>query len=126
VLNKIRIILFPVTLKTEDWKRKNAGYDFNNEELTPKGDLQAPDLYIPLMSFVTFILLTGLYLANTLAGFDPAVLGYIFTKSMFIWLFETTIMKGLFTIFNIGHPPFFELLAYTGYKFVVLCIIVFA
>jgi hypothetical protein len=30
VLQKLRIILFPVTLKGDDWKRKSAGYDFNN------------------------------------------------------------------------------------------------
>lgn len=64
VLQKLRIILLPVTLKGDDWKRKSAGYDFNNEALTPRGDVQAPDLYIPMMFFVTFILLTGLYLGS--------------------------------------------------------------
>lgn len=43
---------------------------------------------------------------------------------MFIWFFETTIQKGLFYFLNFGNPPFFELLCYTGYKFVNLSIIV--
>lgn len=43
---------------------------------------------------------------------------------MFIWIFETAITKLVFYIFNIGHPAFFELLAYTGYKFVILCVLV--
>ena len=82
------------------------------------------------MSFVTFILMTGFYLGNNVdntenkTGFDPGMLGYIYTKSMFIWIFETTLQKAVFYFFNIGNPPFFELLAYTGYKFVVLCLIV--
>jgi len=28
-----------VTLKGDDWKRKTGGYDFNNQELTPRGDV---------------------------------------------------------------------------------------
>src|SRR5436190_506925 len=32
----------------------------------------------------------------------------------------------MFYFMGIANPPFFELLAYTGYKFVVLCIIVVA
>jgi len=75
VLQKLRIILFPITLKVclinliitlqdDDWRRKSAGYDFNNQILTPRGDVQAPDLYIPSMFFATFILLTGFYLGS--------------------------------------------------------------
>ena len=65
VLNKLRIILFPFTLKTDDWKRQGMTYEFSNEGtmVTPRGDLQAPDMYIPLMSFVTFILLVGCFKA---------------------------------------------------------------
>ncbi|CDW81663.1 UNKNOWN [Stylonychia lemnae] len=123
VLKKLRIILFPVTIKGEAWKRQVGGYDFNNQELPPREDPQAPDLYIPLMSFVTFILITGFYLGN-IGGFDPEVLGYIYTKSMFLWFFETTIQKGCFYFLGFGNPTFFELLCYTGYKFVNLTIII--
>ena len=52
------------------------------------------------------------------------MLGYIYSKSMFLWFFETTIQKGIFYFMNFGNPPFFELLCYTGYKFVNLSIIV--
>ena len=46
---------------SENWKRKDGGYDFNNEEMNPQADVQAPDLYIPLMALTTFILFTGFY-----------------------------------------------------------------
>lgn len=123
--------MFPVTLKGDDWKRKTGGYDFNNQELTPRGDVQAPDLYIPSMFFVTFILLTGFYLGSSNHSFEPDTLGYIYTKSMFMWLFETTVLKGGFYFLGLGSntqssPPFFELLSYTGYKFVSLCFVVLA
>ena len=98
--------------------------------LTPRGDVQAPDLYIPVMFFVTFILLTGFYLGSN-SQFQPDTLGYIYTKSMFLWLFETLLLKGCFYFLGIAGasdqtPPFFELLSYTGYKFVSLCLVVIA
>ena len=45
---------------------------------------------------------------------------------LFFWLFETLIVKGCMYFMNIGNLPFFELLAYTGYKFVALCFVVIA
>lgn len=83
------------------------------------------------MFFVTFILLTGFYLGSSNHSFEPDTLGYIYTKSMFLWLFETVILKGCFYFLGLGSntqssPPFFELLSYTGYKFVSLCFIVLA
>jgi len=59
VLQKLKLILFPFTLKTEEWRRKQVGMEFSPDDLVPRNDTQAPDLYLPLMSFVTFILLTG-------------------------------------------------------------------
>lgn len=48
-------------------------------------------------------------------------MAYIFSKSYFLWFFEAFVQKVLFYFFNIANPAFFELLSYTGYKFVVLC-----
>ena len=68
VLKKILIITLPFTVKGEDgWQRQSSGsfnYDLNAGEdpdsaNTPRNDTQAPDLYIPLMSFVTFLILGG-------------------------------------------------------------------
>jgi hypothetical protein len=44
--------------------------------------------------------------------------------SLFLWLFEAGCQKGLFWILAMGKPAFFELLAITGYKFVMLCPVV--
>ena len=51
---------------------------------------------------------------------------YVQSKSLFIWLFEAVCQKGVFMCLNIANPPFFDLLSYTGYKYVILCIIVIA
>lgn len=136
VLNKLKIIFFPFLLKEEQWKRGQSGYndstfgangaDQEEDDLfTPRNDLQAPDLYIPLMSYVTFILITGFSLGLS-SSFSSEKLSYVFSKTLFIWAFEALVLKGLFTCFNFGNPPFFELLCYTGYKFVILCIVMLA
>lgn len=82
-------------------------------------------MYIPLMSFVTFILITGYYQGQT-GDFKAENLSYVFSKSLFVWMFEAAVQKGVFTCMNFGQPRFFELVAYTGYKFVVLCFIMVA
>ena len=70
VLRKLKIILFPFLLRGDDWKQTKtdafsadsfSGEIGMEETFTPRNDLQAPDLYIPLMSFVTFVLITAFY-----------------------------------------------------------------
>ena len=41
-------------------------------------------------------------------------------------MFEAVLQKGLFFFMNMGSASFTELVAYTGYKFVVLCPIALA
>ena len=60
MINKLRIIFLPFSISNDDWKRQMHGSDMDSEASTPRGDLQAPDLYIPLMAFVTYILLVGI------------------------------------------------------------------
>lgn len=136
VLHKLKIIFFPFLLKEEDWKRGqtayqdssfgNNGADQEEEDLfTPRNDLQAPDLYIPLMSYVSFILITGFGLGID-KSFSSEKLSYVFSKTLFIWTFEALVLKGMFSCFNFGSVHFCELLCYTGYKFVILCIVMLA
>mmetsp|Transcript_37098 Transcript_37098/g.27408 ORF Transcript_37098/g.27408 Transcript_37098/m.27408 type:complete len:147 (+) Transcript_37098:381-821(+) len=75
------------------------------------------------MAFTTFILLTGFY-QGVKAEFEPEIIGYVFSKSMFFWVLEALIQKGFLYFSGFGNPPFFEVLAYTGYKFVSLCLLV--
>ena len=53
-------------------------------------------------------------------------LTYVYSKTLFLWVLEASVQKGMFWFFNFGKPAFFELLAFTGYKFVVLCPVVIA
>ena len=66
VVKKLSMILYPLGVKSsQSWIRKNAedgGYEnkLRNKWALPKDDTCAPDLYIPSMSFITYVLLYGL------------------------------------------------------------------
>ena len=135
VLHKLKIILFPFLLKEDQWKMSGSSIgfqgndDFDSSHLqsedsmyTPKNNLQAPDLYIPLMSFVSYILIIGFFYGMN-KKFESEKLSLIFSKLIFFWFFEALVQKGLFVCFNFGKADFFELLSFTGYKFVILCLI---
>jgi len=70
VVKKLCVVLLPFTVKGEDGWKRAKNYDFNsgdnpNTTVTPRNDLQAPDLYIPFMGFVTYLVLCGV-----VAGFS--------------------------------------------------------
>mmetsp|Transcript_35907 Transcript_35907/g.47245 ORF Transcript_35907/g.47245 Transcript_35907/m.47245 type:complete len:105 (-) Transcript_35907:122-436(-) len=45
---------------------------------------------------------------------------------LFFWFMEALLLKGCFYFMNIGSLGYLELLCYTGYKFVALCLIAMA
>jgi protein transport protein YIF1 len=59
VVMKLKTIYLPFLVK--EWQPETT-YNEHGQQVsaTPRTDVQAPDLYIPLMSFVTFILLVGI------------------------------------------------------------------
>ena len=57
----------------------------------------------------------------TLSRFNVEGLTYIFTKCLFLWLLEATIQKGVFWFFRGEWQSFLDLMAFCGYKFVVMC-----
>ena len=61
VVKKLCVVLLPFTVKGEDGWKRASNYDFSNSDTSssPRNDLQAPDLYIPFMSFVTYLILCG-------------------------------------------------------------------
>lgn len=88
----------------------------------PKQDLNAPDLYIPLMSFTTYILLYGL-LKGIMgsSSFSPDILINAVWKCLLIQSLETLIIRFTLMMLNVTLP-FLDIFAYTGFKYVGLCI----
>uniref|UniRef100_V5EUC8 Protein YIF1 n=1 Tax=Kalmanozyma brasiliensis (strain GHG001) TaxID=1365824 RepID=V5EUC8_KALBG len=78
----------------------------------------SPDLYIPTMAFVTYIIVTSVILGLE-SRFHPEVLGLRASRALAIILVELAAIKLGTYLLNIqGDHTMMDLLAYSGYKFV--------
>ncbi|KAI9002333.1 YIF1-domain-containing protein [Gaertneriomyces semiglobifer] len=135
VLTKLRLLLFP--FRHQSWTRLVRRSEQNGQMegyKPPREDLNAPDLYIPVMSFVTYILLVGVRMG--LAGankgsepgstspksFSPDVLGLTGTTASVIILLQLMVLKVGFYLFGVSTEAvsvgLLDLLAYCGYGFI--------
>jgi len=112
VIKKLSLLLFPFTHR--DW-----GVRYNPEEpLQPRYEVNAPDLYIPVMAFVTYVLISGISLGLQ-NRFSPEMLG-IQASSVIIWaVMEVLAMWVTLYVLNIQTPlKVLDLFAFSSYKYV--------
>lgn len=118
VLNKLFLVLFPWRHRT--WLRKQA-VGANGQEgwyLPPRDDINSPDMYIPVMGLVTFVLLSTL-IAGLRGTYKPELLGYTASKGLVVVLVEIVALKlGCYLLNISSQSQLFDLIAYSGYKFV--------
>jgi hypothetical protein len=123
VKNKIIKVLFPFL--SRKWNRipssemSHAHPEHNKHDskfASPFYDENAPDLYLPAMAFITYILLLGL-LKGYKHEFTPDVLISAMSNSFFATLLEVIIIKvGLYVISS--DAPLFDVVSYSSYKYV--------
>ncbi|CCU82268.1 ER to Golgi transporter Yif1 [Blumeria hordei DH14] len=118
VVNKLVLVLFP--WRHKPWSRKQS-VGANGQEgwfLPPRDDLNSPDMYIPLMALVTYILLSTI-LRSLRGAFEPELLGYNSTFALFIVIIEIALLKlGCYLLSISNESQLLDLVAYSGYKFV--------
>ena len=86
---------------------------------SPRDDVNAPDLYIPLMAFVTLVVLVGFSMGVLSDKFHPEVLGTTASSAIICIIIESVLLKlGFYLISTDFVPPFLDILAYCGYIFV--------
>ena len=137
VLSKLSLVLFPWYHKP--WSRQQtrmaatAGPDGQLQQqhyasvfLPPRDDLNSPDMYIPTMAFVTYILLCTV-MAGLRGSFHPELLGSITTTALAVVIFEILCLKIAMYILAISNDSqLLDLVAYSGYKFVGIIVILLA
>ncbi len=120
VINKIKLLLFPFLHKTWTRRRDDAydgGQNAHDEFLPPKDDINAPDLYIPVMAFITYTLLSG-YALGAKDKFTPEVLGMTASTCMVLLFLEVVMAKIAFYVIGTpSSPRIFDLIAYFTYKY---------
>lgn len=130
VLNKLALVLFP--WRHKPWSRQQARLtatsagpngqlmqqQYSSMFLPPRDDLNSPDMYIPVMALVTYILLSAM-LAGFRGNFHPELLGSITTTAIAVIVFEIICLKMAMYILSISNDSqLLDLVAYSGYKFV--------
>ncbi|KAF9584069.1 hypothetical protein BGW38_007698 [Lunasporangiospora selenospora] len=123
VINKLKLLVFPWRHKT--WARVLKRSETTAETvgyLPPRDDINAPDMYIPVMAFVTYILLTGIQKGTTV-GFKPENLGSTASSALAVVLLEFSMIKLFIYLLNISSEvSMLDLLAYSSYKFVSIIV----
>ncbi|KAF9151793.1 hypothetical protein BG015_006200 [Linnemannia schmuckeri] len=128
VVNKLKLLVFPWRhklwtriLKRSETTGETIGY------LAPRDDINAPDLYIPVMAFVTYVLLVAISAGTSNKGFGPEILGPTASSALAVIILEFTIIKLCVYVLNItSDVPILDLLAYSGYKFVGIIVSIIA
>lgn len=112
VSRKIRLLFFPFT--NSDWSVRYC----SEEPIQPRHEVNSPDLYIPCMAFVTYIVMAGFMLGRQ-QRFSPELLGMQFSSALAWLLFEMLLVQVSVYVLNasIGLRAL-DLLAFSGYKYV--------
>ncbi|CUM68517.1 uncharacterized protein PRCAT00006243001 [Priceomyces carsonii] len=126
VLRKLLIVLFPYHNKT--WGRLSTT-DIQGDSssllqfATPLYDVNAPDLYIPLMSFVTYILLWACF-QGLKGDFHPQVFGYLASQTVACSFLDILIFKvGLYLLNCSTQSSIWDLISFSGYKYVSIIVL---
>ncbi|GAA5944045.1 uncharacterized protein JCM15063_004297 [Sporobolomyces koalae] len=127
VVNKLRLLVWP-------WRHRPWSRGVVRSETTgvaegwkpPREDINCPDLYIPVMALVTYVLISAVT-AGKAGTFDPAMLGQTASKAFGLLLLEFVCIKLGCYLLGIGEEgTMVDLLSYEGYKFVGVIITLLA
>jgi len=119
VTKKLMLLLFPFT--HNDWSIR-----YNHDEpVQPRFELNAADLYIPSMAFVTYILVVG-YMLGMQDRFAPDLLATTGSSSLTMLVLELLVIYLTTTIMNINTTlSKCDIVAFCMYKYVgmILCLV---
>lgn len=120
VFKKIILILMPYNHK--DWNRVSTKETGTNQFLPPNLDINAPDLYLPLMSFVTYILLWAAFQGIN-GDFHPQLFGYLASQTIAFSVLDVVIFKTGLYLLNCPQSKIYDIISFSGYKYVSIIVL---
>lgn len=122
VLKKLQILFLPY--RHSEWERKSAPGGNGTTLSPPSQDPNAPDLYLPLMALMTYVLVAG-YVSGADGRFTPEVLASTASTGMAIVMLEVVLIKlTLYLLQSEGAAvPALELASCSGYKFIAAVLV---
>lgn len=127
VRNKLKLLLFPFSLRGH-WNRSLEQTGGGGPKYRPPvSDINAPDLYIPLMALFSYCLCCCVAdISSSPSRFAPERLGRFLWWACAAWASEALLLwvglKSLATAQAAVHVPLLDLLAYAGYAFVPIAL----
>ncbi|KIK55705.1 hypothetical protein GYMLUDRAFT_47662 [Collybiopsis luxurians FD-317 M1] len=117
VIHKLKLIVFPWTHKS--WSRRvHRSEQGQTEYLDPRDDINSPDLYIPLMALVTYILISAFH-SGLQSRFHPKILGESASSALAVIIVDFLfVYVGCYLLNVQASKQAVDILAYSGYKFV--------
>jgi len=119
VLNKLKLVLLPYT-HHGSWQRSTVEIKGENGEKClspPRADINAPDLYIPVMGFITYIIICAM-VAGLAGGFRPEMLTAIASKALVFFALDVGVLLLGFYLLANSVPSWIDCIALCGYVFV--------
>ena len=114
VLYKFRYLFIPFL------KEKQIN---SSEEIQNKYNIEYFDLYLPLMSFITYVLVVSFISAiKNPEVFNPQTLGKILSKDFSLYIMNAMAIKLLMFIFLTNPLSFMDICSLVGYKFIHMII----
>lgn len=127
VIRKLGLILFPYRNTTWNRMMISTGNEGSETFASPIEDINAPDLYIPSMSLLTYIVVWAL-VEGVKGDFHPEMLGYASTRTLAFYIIDVFFAKVAFFALGIDNAggKIWDLAAYSGYKFVPILAVILA
>ncbi|KAG7443013.1 YIF1-domain-containing protein [Guyanagaster necrorhizus] len=125
VMRKLKLVIFPWDHRP--WSRRIRRSEQGvTEWQPPREDVNSPDLYIPLMALVTYMLIAAFH-SGIQDRFHPKVLGELASGAFLVVLVDFGfVYLGCYFLNIQGSSQALDIIAYSGYKFVgVILTIVF-
>jgi len=128
VLNKLKLVLFPYTYHGS-YQRRVIPSTIDGKTVEPypppRADINAPDLYIPVMGFVTYVILCAV-VAGLAGGFRPEMLSLKAVTALIAAAISALFLYCGFWVLTDTRQPFLDCLAFCGYVFVGVALNEFA
>ena len=115
-------------------RRRDVRSESESAYMPPRSDVNAPDLYIPLMAFITYVLAVGYSLGlgdrcmlayaqassrdASSCSFKPEILGMTASSCLGFLLFEVIFLKLGLYLLSAPSLPIHECVAFAAYKYV--------
>ncbi|KAJ3343756.1 hypothetical protein HDU93_006668 [Gonapodya sp. JEL0774] len=125
VLNKLRLVVAP--WGHGSWSRQVRRSQQGTVEgyRVPREDVNAPDLYIPAMAFVTYVLLVGVGLGQQ-DKFHPSQLGSTSTTAFALVALEVLLFRLGVYLLNVNmEGSTWDVVGVSGYKFIGIILTMF-